>query len=739
MSENAAPGPLANILAELKRRNVVRVALVYLGTAWLIVHVGTVVGESFEIPHWVMRAVILLLALGFPVALGFAWMFEVTPEGVKPTHEVDPADSITHHTGRRLDRIIMIVLALVVLALVVDRLVVHSDQGQVAASKSGAGASVAVLPFVNMSNQADNEPFADGLSEEVLNVLAGIKGLKVAGRTSSFYYKGKNEKPSVIADTLGVNHLLEGSVRWAGEKVRITAQLIDASNGFHLWSQTYDRETTDVFAVQEEIARSVAGALRVTLLEADEARLAKRGTTDAEAHRLYLVARGRLRERGSQNLRASQALFEKAITIDPSYAAAYSGLADTYYLLMSNHAQELQHGEDLGQRAADRALKLDPSSSEAYASRANFEQRRYDMHGDSQALERAIADYRRAIELDSSNAQAYHWYGSALAESDPTGALKLFERAVELDPLMRQAQNAVAGQYAWAGDYRRARESYQELINRYPDFATAYAQLGGLEYSFGHLAEARRSYEKAYELDPDPLSAILVALLSMELGDQETVDAWQPRILGTGNEFYALTSEAALLSYKRHFAEALDTFSRLPYGAQDWVVNASSGLALLTGQPERATSIVLKAFPDLRKTDGKITSLNCDAALNLATGLKRLERRADAEALLNRIAAWTDGPLTPRWPQIHLVRAGVHALRGDRAKAFAALDRAYEEGHRSRFGGENTNSPWPMEDNPAFESISKDPRFTAWMGRIRADNARQLAAFKAKSVATPAT
>ena len=300
--------------------------------------------------------------------------------------------------------------AIAVLALVAAGVLLWIWRGNITATQlqsllqPAAPPSVAVLPFVNMSSEPDNEPFADGLSEEVLNVLAGIEGLKVAGRTSSFYFKGKSEKPDVIAATLGVNHLLEGSVRWAGPKVRITAQLIDANNGFHLWSQTFDREITDVFAVQEEIARSVAGALRVTLLPADEAHLAKRGTQNPEAHQLYLVARGRMRERGLANLHVAKALFNSAIERDPLYANAYSGLADAYYLLISNHGEG---GEQQGSGAAKRALELDPTSSEAHVSRANFAALRYDSHGEVEDLELALAYYQRAIELDPSNAQAY--------------------------------------------------------------------------------------------------------------------------------------------------------------------------------------------------------------------------------------------------------------------------------------------------------------------------------------------
>ncbi len=594
--------------------------------------------------------------------------------------------------------------------------------------------SVAVLPFVNMSSEADNEPFADGLSEEVLNVLAGIEGLKVAGRTSSFYYKGKSEKPDVIAATLGVNHLLEGSVRWAGSKVRITAQLIDATTGFHLWSQTFDREAADVFAVQEEIARAVAGALRVQLLPADETHLAKRGTRDAEAHRLYLVARGRMRERGLANLRAAKALFENAIERDPSYANAYSGLADAYFLLINNHLEELGDGERLGKQAANRALELDPTSSEAYASRANFALLRYGTHGDARGLERAIADYQRAIELDPSNAQAHHWYANAIEEEDPDAALRSLERALELDPLMRQAQAAVADLYFDRGEYARAREEIHRVIERFPDFSGAYRASGDLEYRFGHLADARAHYLEAYRLEEDPFDAANVYAMSVELGDDATAAEWSPRI--AGNPMLDLAAEAVPFSLQGKYPQAVEIFRRGldQFIDQPWFAITMSHLELIVGRPERATAILLKRTPELTTTeDGHFAPTNCDVAIALAAGLQRTGQPREAERLLRRTAAWLDGPLAPRWPQREVARAQVHALLGERDQVFEALERAFDEGHRSTLGSAYQPVLYRGEDNPAFASVRDDPRFTAWFARIRADNARQLAQLRVQN------
>jgi TolB-like protein/DNA-binding winged helix-turn-helix (wHTH) protein/Tfp pilus assembly protein PilF len=589
--------------------------------------------------------------------------------------------------------------------------------------------SVAVLPFVNISSESDNEPFADGLSEEVLNVLAGIKGLKVAGRSSSFYFKGKTEKPEVIAATLGVNHLLEGSVRWAGPKVRITAQLIDATTGFHLWSETFEREITDVFAVQEEIARSVADALRIRLLPADEARLARRGTQSAEAHLLYLVARGRMRDRGLANLHVAKALFDRAIERDPQYANAFSGLADVYYLLISNHGEG---DEEQGSSAAKRALELDPTSSEAYVSRANFAALRYDSHGEVADRELALAYYKRAIELDPSNAQAYHWYGATVMERDPDRALYFLERAIELDPLLRPAQLAVAELYDTRGQYEKARGQMNEVIDRYPDFATAYYDLGRLEYSYGHVGDARMRYRQAYELEAEPEVAMAVYFTSVTLGDKAAAAEWLPRF--AGSSYSEMMAKAVRLSIEGKYLLALEPFERGLEVIESperiiRIVIRLSHLELIVGHPERAIIMLLKQYPELARDETPITLLNCDAAIALATSWQRTKQRQAGDRLLRRTAAWLDGPAAPRAPQARFVRAQVHALLGERDQAFDALDRAYDGGYRSTLGSSLNfffHTYWG-EDTPMLEGIRGDPRFSAWFARIHADNSRQLA------------
>ena len=327
--------------AELKRRNVVRVGAVYLAAAWLVAQIGDVVAQAFAAPAWPMRVLLVLLALGLPVVLAVAWLLELTPEGLKLTREVAVEASITHATGRRLDRVLIGMIALLIVVLVADRWWPRStassptDSAEAPAATTGAARSapsaqseksVAVLPFVNLSSDAEQEYFSDGLSEEILNQLAQIAELRVTARTSSFFFKGKNEDLRVIGQQLNARYLLEGSVRKAGNELRITAQLIDAAAGSHLWSRTFDRTLNDVFAIQEEIAMAVSGTMSVSLDVGAMART-RGGTTNLEAYDKYLRARALDRQRGTSDdiVQAAQ-YYREAVALDPTFIRAASDL-----------------------------------------------------------------------------------------------------------------------------------------------------------------------------------------------------------------------------------------------------------------------------------------------------------------------------------------------------------------------------------------------------------------------------
>jgi TolB-like protein/DNA-binding winged helix-turn-helix (wHTH) protein/Tfp pilus assembly protein PilF len=592
--------------------------------------------------------------------------------------------------------------------------------------------TIAVLPFVSVGGDPENEYFSDGLSDELINVLSGIHGLKVTGRTSSFYFKGRNERPEVIGRTLRVTHLLEGSVRKVGPQLRITAQLVEAGSGYQLWSDIYLRESGDVLAIQEDIARSVATSLRIRLLPADEVRIVRRGTDDPEAHRLYLVARGKLRERGLASLRAAKALFEEVTRRDPNYVDAYAGLAESHFLLLLNHGKQSEDSEQLGRNAVEHALTLNANSSDAISARANFERIRYERHGELEGKQRAIADYRRAIELDPTNARALHWYGALILEDDPDRALELLRKALELDPLERVFQLSIAQFFFGRGHYADARKYYQEAIDRYPDYDDAYGDAALLEHAFGHLAAARALWQKSFELAPEWWKASIIHLISRDLGDFVTAEEWLSRI--AGSPVADLDREVSRLLMAKRGREVPALLERaIAAGVDDiddqWIVLSAASWSLIVGKPERAIAQVEQVFPEAAAKETPIRLFNCDAAIVLAASWQRTGQHAKARSLLGRVAGWLDGPRAPGYPSLLVARAQVHGLLGENERAFQALNRAYDAGYRYTYPVAGSLLPQIAidgEDNPLFDNLRTDPRLAAWFARIRADNARQL-------------
>jgi len=334
---------------ELKRRNVFRVGIAYAISAWVLMQIVDLVLENVNSPDWVMQVFMLALAIGFPLAVFFAWAFEMTPEGIRKEKDVDRSQSIAAKTGRKLDRSIIIVLVIALAWFAWDKFYPGSSQGPVSispdvnkptgvsiAEKSNPNPgekSIAVLPFINMSDDKQNEYFSDGISEELLNVLVRVKGLRVPSRTSSFTFKGSSLKLADIGKELQVDHILEGSVRKSGDRIRVTAQLIEVNTDTHLWSETYTRQLDDIFAVQDEIAQAIVSALKVTLTGNDQTPVQSRSTTNVDAYNKYLLGRHLWNQRTPESLLAATRPLSEAIVMDPGYSQAWAALADTYVLM----------------------------------------------------------------------------------------------------------------------------------------------------------------------------------------------------------------------------------------------------------------------------------------------------------------------------------------------------------------------------------------------------------------------
>ncbi|MEJ2534595.1 MAG: tetratricopeptide repeat protein [Gammaproteobacteria bacterium] len=480
-----------SFIAELKRRNVVRVGIAYALIAWIVLQAADFVLEVIGAPGWVLQVFVLAAVIGMLAALIFAWVFELTPEGLKRESEIDRDRSVTRKTGKKLDTVIMAALVAAVIVLGWDNFfgapspdrtevplrsetaeAVDPAPGPATASgpdtsEDSGRTSIAVLPFVNMSADAENEFFSDGVSEEILNVLARIPELKVAARTSAFAFKGTDAKVSEIARELGVNHVLEGSVRKAGDRVRVTAQLIQAGDGFHLWSETYDRQLDDIFAIQDEIAEQIASALRLTLALDGRGGQNLTGTSSLAAYEHYLRGMALWHERTADSLRAALDAFSAALTVDPGFAKAHAGLALTWSVYPGYITTAPEQAVELVMMHAGRALELDPENTDAMAAQANA-------LATVGRLEESAQLYERAIELSPSFATAYQWYGRVrLYQGEFDQAQQLMQRAYDLDPRSR----IIIANLAWAhlsGDQLgRAEQLMRQAWRQHPDFPDA--------------------------------------------------------------------------------------------------------------------------------------------------------------------------------------------------------------------------------------------------------------------------
>lgn len=361
---------MSEVWSELKRRNIFRVAVAYVVLGWVLLQAVGLIAPGLGLPAWTFPLIFLFLIVGFPVALFFAWAFELTPEGLKRTGQVDAQSSVASHTGRKLDFLIIGVLSMALLFFIVDRLFIPAPV-ETRAPQEVVRSSIAVLPFVNMSSDPEQEYFSDGISEEILNVLAQIPDLHVTSRSSAFQFRGKDIHIPTVAEQLGVANILEGSVRKSGTRIKITAQLIDASTDRHLWSDTYERELIDIFTIQEEISKSIVDALHVHLgLEAPT--MPKAREVDVEAYRLYLLGRHNFEQRTKDTLYKAIDFFDQAIAIDPDYAPAYSGKADAYMLLDGYGDLSQVEAAFLAEPLIEKALELEPGLAEAHVSNGFF-------------------------------------------------------------------------------------------------------------------------------------------------------------------------------------------------------------------------------------------------------------------------------------------------------------------------------------------------------------------------------
>ena len=507
-----------NFFAELKRRNVYKVAVAYIVAGWALSQGIAQVFPVFDIPNWAIRMIVLLIILGLPVALVLAWAFEITPQGIKRT---EAADAMPQARRQRKHAWIYIVvvsgLISIGLFLLGRYTAINAPPRQ---SEAIAGSlpqkSIAVLPFESLSEDKSNAYFAGGVQDEILTRLAKVADLKVISWTSTQHFNSAPGNLPQIAEQLGVANVLEGSVQKVADQVRVNVQLINALTDAHLWAETYDRKLTDIFAVESDIAKAIAENLQAKLTGSEKNEMSKKPTENSEAYELYLKGRFFWNKRTSADMKTALGYFEQAANVDPNYAVAYAGMADCYLLLPLYGGGVPTEMYPKATAMAQKAITLDPSLGEPHASlglvHALFD---FDFPA-------SVREFEEAIRLNPNYAIAHHWFGDsvlpALGEFDRANAEA--QRALELDPLSI-VNNTDSGTVYWiTGRYQEAVAQFKKAIEMDPRNYTAHWGLGQALERIGDLPGAIAEYEKATQLDDDPLPLGLLGAAKAKADDR---------------------------------------------------------------------------------------------------------------------------------------------------------------------------------------------------------------------------
>ncbi|MDX1459736.1 MAG: hypothetical protein R3348_01650 [Xanthomonadales bacterium] len=540
-----------SFFVELKRRNVFRVGIAYAITAWVLIQVLDIFLPTFGAPEWVMKVVSALVLAGFPVVLIFAWAYELTPDGIKRDKDVDPKQSIAPQTGKKLNNAIIGLMAVAIAFLLYDRFsdptgpglasnsrVASREAEPAAAIAAPAPAvsrqSIAVLPFDNRSRDEDDAFFVEGIHDDLLTNLARIGSLKVISRTSVTKYQDTQLAIPDIAKELGVATIMEGAVQRAGDTVRINVQLIDAATDEHLWAEIFDRQMTaeNLFAIQSEISEKIAGALEATLSPSERQNINAQPTENLAAYNAYLRGRQLMARRNSESVDQAAAEFNRAVELDPQFALAWVGVAETASLQMSYSDLDPLEAWQKRRAATEKALAINDQLGEAHLSKATV------LENDGLVHE-AEAAFQRALELSPNYATAYHWYAAFLQNyaHRRNEALGLLKQAAELDPLSSPIQDEIADTLRRLDRYEEAERQVRHLLTLDPNFAPAYQSMSDVMAAMGRHDERVRWVRKSIEMDPGRLMLNIALIWAyMDLGDTEAMMQLRQKVQASNQE-----------------------------------------------------------------------------------------------------------------------------------------------------------------------------------------------------------
>lgn len=692
---------MGKLLEELTRRNVIRVAVAYVVASWVLLQVADLVIDNIGAPGWVMQVFMLFLALGFPLVVMFSWAFELTPEGIKRESEVVRNESITRQTARNLDRLTIGLLLLVLVVIGVERMIPRSDEApavteETVTTPDGAEKSIAVLAFEDMSPGGDQAYFAEGISEELLNVLAQIPDLKVAGRTSSFAFKDQNRDLREIGEILDVAHILEGSVRTSGSRVRVTAQLVKADDGFHLFSKNYDRELTDIFEVQDDIAREIGSALRSAILgEKSSEAVAE---TSVEAYDRYLRARQWIHTRDRSLMEQASMLLDEALTIDPDYAPALAQKALVMLLLSDADGSygdiPLAEAHRVARPLLDRALELDPELAEAHAILGL-------LYGQASVgrSEEAVASLRRALAINPTMANASNWLAAEISDSsNMEESLRLYETVVRNDPLYAPAFNNLTFQYMQIRGLDKADALIRRVQRIIGDSRSVHFARGALAMASGDLSTAHTELDEAYRFNTSAsVVQLWYATALYFLGDLEFSE-----------EVSRDTDKLVALELINRHDDAVAVFASLDADTIDeGRLRGISEWFLLRGKADELIDYVETTFGPAETWIDTIPSPDqlwgVATHTNLVAALRAAGRDQDATRLLERARAMVDVQRKSGADNMFFwySAAQLAALLGDRQAMLSSLRNAIDTGFISVFGC----------DSVIFDPYRNDRRF----------------------------
>ncbi|MDJ0653590.1 MAG: tetratricopeptide repeat protein [Xanthomonadales bacterium] len=714
---------VGSVFRDLRRRGIFHTAAVYIVGAWVVLQACDVLFPGAGIPDSAIRYVLVGTVLAFPLVMVFGWMYDFSSKGISRTASHGDADQDSLPLGR-FDFVLLSVLGLLTLSLFAGVFIkVIGAAGQADSTDRSlpmAANSIAVLPFVNLSDDPANEYFGDGIAEEILNQLANLQSLQVAARTSSFFFKGRNEPVQNIGRQLGVSTVLEGSVRKSGNRIRVTAQLINATDGYHLWSQNFDRTMSDVFAIQEEIARAIANALEVEIQRNESSRLAMPPTDSIDAYDYYLLGRHHRERRNPESLEKSIELFRQALDLDERFALGYSALALSYLYQVYHADMSPERASELAEPLIERSLELDPGLSNVHATRASI---RLSL-GDYKAAE---AGYREALELRPNHYGVWSSLGFALVlQSRLEEADDAYAKARVMDPMNSNLYFNIGALKMLTGHYDEGLDAFGRVARLAPDRAGTDRAVVHWSITYGRYDEAVRWLKRMHQRDPE--SAAFSAALSgvydklgywseLYRGASHAYEAAPDNMLNLGRlaDFYYRTGDH--VGFARFVESEYEKVDKLAPSADSPTNQRRYFWHGLLALKDGNTSQAIDDFIDATGGDTGIETAVYDdiwELKHLALALKQNGQDERARTILVKCLDLANGAAEQGWatPAISYRTAQVYALLGDSENALKYLREAVDKG-------------WlvaaDLESDLLWSSMRGDSRFQAMVAEVNTE------------------